>query len=1111
MKDILKNYHQMPKEKKKLLEILLKEQGIDINSKLILPRKKEGKFFPLSFAQQRLWFLEQLEPESALYIIPSGVKIIGPVNINYLLNGIRIISRRHEILRTRFIEKNGNGYQEVLEEFEFSTIEYDLTKAIDNSEKEIEKIIKNEFTKPFRLSECPLFRVILIKVAQNVNYLLLPMHHIISDNWSTGLLIKELLECYRSQQKNKEPVLPVLDIQYVDYTLWQREWLNSDEIKKQRKFWHEKLIDSNKMLELIPDNKRPSYQTYNGSFELFEIDKNLTLKLEELSKSEGLTIFIIFLAVYQFVLSKYSRQNDINIGVPIANRNRTEIEQLIGFFINTIVFRGKIEDNKTVREYLSVTKKTSLEIYANQDVPFEMIVDSLNLERDMSHTPLFQAMLVLNNAPVPTLELEGLKFEPLDIDTGTSKFDLILSFTKKGEVYNGKFEFNTDVYNRPTTKSIINSIKFVLNEFVEKLDQELHTVNLFDKKRNEDYYLKSKNASFNDPSLDFISKEFENIVKKIPNKKAVTDGSKIFTYSELNNFSNVLAEKLLKNGVKPETAVGIYLDRRIEYIPAILGILKAGGVYVPLDTEYPESRLDYIIKDSDIKTIIISEKYNGSLDRFDMNKIIIDDIDIPAESADNLSVKLYPENAAYIIYTSGSTGMPKGVVVEHSKITSHIKNVISEFEISSEDKYLAFATFNFDASFEQIFVPLLAGAEIYLRGNDYWLPSDFINLIRNENITVINPPTVYWNQFVSEIIKNNRFDLDNLKLVIAGGSEMRTDLLNSWNKICKEQINLINAYGPTETIITSSIFKTREKSIDQNTLHTPIGRSIGDREVYVIDKNGKILPPNIPGELCFGSDLLARGYQNNPSLTAEKFIPDNFSNWEGSRLYLTGDLVRYDENGLIEYLGRIDNQVKIRGYRIELGEIEKVLLKHPDVSDAVVIVNSVNEEDKSIIAYIVSRNEKKLENDLIEYCKEKLPRYMIPSHIITIERIPLTTNGKLERTKLPKPSDMSSLKKSDYIAPRSGLESEIANIVGQILEVEKVGVKDNFFELGGHSILAIKVVSKLRENFGVELQLKNLFENPTVEGLSSAIIIEQSKLIDDEELDSLFEQIEKMQ
>jgi acyl-coenzyme A synthetase/AMP-(fatty) acid ligase/acyl carrier protein len=438
--------------------------------------------------------------------------------------------------------------------------------------------------------------------------------------------------------------------------------------------------------------------------------------------------------------------------------------------------------------------------------------------------------------------------------------------------------------------------------------------------------------------------------------------------------------------------------------------------------------------------------------------------------------------------------------------------MIKEFGINDEDKYLEFATFNFDASLEQIFVPLLSGAEIFLRGNDYWIPSDFIKLIKEEGITVINPPTVYWNQFVSAIAKGENSDIGKLRLVISGGAEMKRDLLSEWNEKVGENIKLINAYGPTETIITSTMFRADEKEIPADYLHTPIGRATGSRDVFIIDSFGNLVPPSVPGELCFASDLLARGYLNNSAMTAQKFIPDNFGNVAGRRLYKTGDLARYDDNGVIEFLGRIDNQIKIRGYRIELGEIEEVLLSHPEVTQTAVIVNSQSPDNESLVAFVVLENENsEIAKDLLQICRDKLPEYMLPSNIININSIPLTANGKVDKNKLMASGDFSIDSNIEYVAPRSDLESEIAKIVGKTLGAERIGVKDNFFKLGGHSILAIKVVSEIREMFGVDLELKKLFENPTVEGLSEAVIMEQSKSIDNDELESLLEQIEKME
>jgi len=1109
MKELLENYHQLSLEKQKLVKLLLKEQGIDINSAVILPQKREGNLYPMSFAQQRIWFLEQLEPESPLYIIPSGVKIKGNLIPEFLVNGINEIVKRHEVLRTRFIEKDGEGYQEIIPELKIDSIEWDLSNNMDNYENELERIIHEEFRKPFNLSHCPLFRVVIIKISKELNYLLLPMHHIISDNWSTGILIKEILEYYNHYVFGNELRLEPIIIQYLDYSTWQREWLKGEELEKQKRYWINQLKDSNNVLEIIPDKKRPSVQTYSGACEIFEIDCELLNALSNICRNEDVTIFVLFMSAFQFLLSRYSNQSDINIGAPIANRNRAEIEELIGFFINTLVFRGKIDAQKTVSQFLQETKKVSLEAYSNQDVPFEMIVDELNLERDMSHTALFQAMLVLNNAPVTKMELEGLTIEPLDIDTGKTKFDLVLSLTKNDDKYICKFEFNTDLYKFETIKGLIKNFIFVIRQFVDNPQTNLESIELLDQKSILNYLSKTKYGSAKFYSDKLLHKEFEKIVELNLEKTAISDGTFSYTYSELNKLSNKIANELIENGVQPEQTIGIYLDRRIEYIAAILGVLKAGGVFVPIDINYPIERLNYIINDSEINFLLTIKEFVFDREKLVDDQILIDEIISGNQNTLNPNVSVLPENLAYIIYTSGSTGLPKGVMVEHSKIANHIQQMIIDFGINSSDKYLEFAAFNFDASIEQFFVPFLCGAEVFLRGNDYWLPSDFINLIINKNITIINPPTVYWNQLVTELKGRSNNNFGDLRLVISGGEEMKTELLSNWDMLTNSDVKLINAYGPTETIITSAIFKTEEKVLINNELNTPNGMCNGMRDAFIIGDAGKLVPPGIPGELCFGGDILARGYLKNPTLTAEQFIPDPHSNIAGSRIYRTGDLVRYNEEGFIEYLGRIDNQVKVRGFRIELSEIEQVLLKHDNVENAVVIINLQGEDNSTIIAYVVTdNNEENIAENLTKYCNKQLPNYMVPNHLILIDELPLNPSGKLDKKKLPVPSNLNIKSKHEFVAPRTDLEITITNIVADVLGINKVGIFDNFFELGGHSILAIKVISRVREVFGVDIQLKSLFENPTVVGLSEAVINAQTNLIEDDELENLLGELE---
>ncbi|MCP5063933.1 MAG: amino acid adenylation domain-containing protein [Ignavibacteriae bacterium] len=1109
MQELIEKYHKLSEEKQKLVKVLLKEQGIDINSKIILPRKRNQDNYLMSYAQQRLWFLEQLEPESPLYIIPSGVKIKGKVKLDLMLKAINLIVKRHEILRTKFINISGEGFQEVLPELNIDAIKYDLSNIGKDSEEELQNIIQKESTKPFNLSECPLFRVITIKILDDLNYLLMPMHHIVSDNWSTGVLIGEILLNYKSLITNKEVEVDPLKIQYLDYASWQKEWLSGDELTKQKEYWVNQLTNSNEILEIIPDKQRPAIQSSKGAFELFVIEEQVFNRLERFCKKEEITIFVLLISTFQLLLSKYANQNDINIGVPIANRNRAEVEELIGFFINTLVFRGNVKNTQTVSEFLSETKKISFEAFSNQDIPFEMIVDELKLERDMSRTALFQAMFVLNNAPATNMEIEGLEIEPLNTDTGTTKFDLVLSTTQNKNELLGKFEYSTDLHKAETIQGMIENYKFLLNQFVEFSENKLKEINFVKQNKVLEKLNIAKYASKEFDKDDLIHLCYEKVAKENGNKIAISDGTKSLTYSELDDLSNSIANSIIDNNIMQEQTVGIFLDRRIEYIAALLGIFKAGAVFVPLDIDFPEDRLKYIIDDAKINCVISSSEINTNELQSIKSIITIENV---SEAKNSLSIdipKVLPENIAYIIYTSGTTGLPKGVMVEHSKIANHIKQMIVDFQIDDTDKYLEFASFNFDASLEQIFVPLLAGAEIFLRGNDYWILSDFIDLITRENITVINPPTIYWNQLVAELKNRDDVNLGKLKLVIVGGEEMKSEMLLIWNEKVSPNIQLINAYGPTETIITPTMYKLNKNIDKQNKLHIPIGKCLGSREVYIVDSLGKLVPTNVPGELCFGSDLIARGYLNNPSLTAEKFIPNKFTKFNGDRIYKTGDLARYDNSGSIEYLGRVDNQVKVRGFRIELSEIEQVLLKNKNVKQAVVMVHTNGKDDSNIIAHLVlAEKQDNIEENLKLYLTKNLPKYMMPNHINILSELPLNANGKLDKKELHETINFENEVKQEFVEARTDLEKTIVDIVAEILSVEKVGIYDNFFELGGHSILAIKAITKVRETFGVEVQLKNLFENPTIIGISEAVITEQAILVEDDELEKLLNELE---
>jgi amino acid adenylation domain-containing protein len=1098
IKELLKNYHTFSKEKKKLFEAMLKEKGIEITDYVILPQKREGNPIPASFAQRRLWFLEQFEPGSPLYIIPIAVKVKGKLNESLLEKTINTIVERHEVLRTSFKSIDGEVFQVIYNEAQIKIKQIDLSNE-PNNENKLNEIILRENTEPFDLTQVPLIRVSLVKLNENEQVLLIPMHHIISDNWSTAVFVKELLEIYKALDKGEKINLDPLPIQYADFSVWQKDRFNKNIYEEQTDYWVSKLADSNEVLDIITDYKRPPVQTFNGSFELFEIPKDILVKLNQLAKRTDTTLFMILISAFQVMLYRYTNQDDINIGTPIANRNRAEIEGLIGFFINTLVLRADLSGNPTFNELLQRTKKISLEAYQNQDVPFEDIVDKLKLERNLSHTALFQTMFVLNNARMEKLELTGAEFEVLDTDTSTTKFDLVLSITENDNILKGKLEYNTDLFKSFTIKKLIESFIKILSEVANNPDLKLDEIEL-----NEKEELPILVGEFYNTINDIdICSLIENTAKKYPNKTALSCKKEKTTYAELiikvNSFAGYLQEK----GIKQKDIVAVYLDRTIDYVISMLAIMKAGATYLPLDIDYPKERLKYLLNDSDAKFIISNNQYSTDLGKFD--KEIINVLEYQSnENKTTINAKPQSDNTAYIIYTSGSTGNPKGVEVTHKVLANHVLIMQKHFNVTENDKELEFAAFNFDASIEQILVPLISGAELFIRGNDIWTTSEFTKIINEEKLTIINPPTVVWAELAKYWNENpDKAPNNQLKLCIAGGDEMKPDIIKLWMDSPMKSVRLLNAYGPTEGIITVSTAEIN-KIETEGLFRTPIGTPLPGRKFYIVDKNMKLLPKGFAGELCIGSELLAKGYLNNPEITKEKFVKNIFVE---NKMYRTGDLVRINENDNIEFIGRIDTQVKIRGFRIELGEIESILRSNDLVKDAIVNVHTEN-GDKILVAYLIVKNNQEFNSgDIKNYLKNKLPEYMVPSSFIKLDKFPTTPSGKIDKKALPKPEGVSPELKTEYVMPRTETEENISNIVADVLKINKVGVFDNFFELGGHSMLAMQVISRINDEFHVEISIKSLFENPTIDGISNAIFEAQILNQNEDELDELLKEI----
>ena len=1051
---------------------------------------------PLSYAQQRLWFLDQLEPNSSFYNVPFALHLEGTLKIDVLEKSLQEIIQRHESLRTNFLTIDGNPVQIIKPESNWKlTIINDKESKNYREDNALKKWLEIHSHQPFDLANESLIRATLLELSDTENLLLICMHHVVSDGWSMGVFIQELTTLYNAYTKGLEPLLKELPIQYADFALWQREYLQGEILQNQLNYWQKQLSAAPALLHLPSDRPRPPEQRFEGDRIRCILSPELSQGLNKLSREKGVTLFMTLLTAFNILLNRYTGETDILVGTPIANRTRSELDGLIGFFVNTLVLRTDLAGNPSFSETLKQVRETATDAYDHQDLPFEMLVEALQPERNMSYTPLFQVMFGLENEIVNVIDLEGIKATPQPLEFKTAKFDLSLSIQVKEAGLIASWEYNTDLFEQSTIERLSGHFINLLTGIIANPEQSIAQLPLLTESERCQLLV-----DWNQTQIDYkpelcLHQLFEQQVKLNPDAIAVRLENEFLTYQELNNRANQLGHYLQSLGVKADGLVGIFVERSLEMIVGILGILKAGGAYVPLDVNYPKERITYIFEDTQLSILLTQSQLLEQLPAFQGTTICLDQdwSSIAKQSTVNPIVEVDQHNLAYIIYTSGSTGKPKGVMIEHRSIVNYILTAIREYNFTSDDQILQFSSICFDASIEEIFGSLLSGATLVLRTEDMLRSSeDFWQYCQKWQLTVLGIPTAYWHQLVSELTPTVLPILSNIKRIIVGGEAIQPAKVKQWHTITANYSplpQLFNGYGPTEATIVTTIYEFTSPIVN----NVPIGRPLSNIQVYILDTFLQPVPVGVAGELHIGGAGLARGYLNRPELTQEKFIPDPFSNYSDSRLYKTGDLARYLPDGNIEYLGRIDNQVKIRGFRIELGEIETVLSQYSAVKTAIVMAREDETEQKRLVAYVVSQAEgisAQQEQSLLpvtelrQFLKAKLPEYMVPSAFVILESLPLTSNGKVDRRALPAPDFQSE---EQYVAPRNPIEEILAAIWVKVLKVEQVGIHDNFFELGGHSLLATQLISRIRKAFKVEMPLRELFVAPTVAALAQVI------------------------
>ncbi|MCU7245686.1 MAG: amino acid adenylation domain-containing protein [Microcystis aeruginosa WS75] len=1002
-------------DKQKLLKLLLQKKGIDLKKVNTIPRRNSDSVVPLSFAQEQLWLLYQLEDKGYTYNMAFQFQIEGHLEVELFRKSLETIMQRHEVLHTRFQEVDGVLLQIINPEIKlnFPLINLESLSTVEQSQ-ELNRLIDQEIYTPFELTQAPLLRTFIVKLREDYYVFFFSLHHSVFDGWSMKVFLQELSTLYQAFLKQEANPLPDLPIQYGDFALWQRQQLQGDKLTDQVNYWQHKLSGISPLLDLPTDKPRPPIQTFIGSRCQFNVNQELTEKLKNLSQQLSVTLNMTLLTAFSVLLYRYSHQEDIVVGIPTGNRQFPEIEPLIGCFINTLAIRTNLNHNISFQALLAEVKQAVLEAYEHQDLPLEKVVEAVNPQRNVSYNPLFQVMFSWEDMlHIDELSIGDLRLTPVKIDAMIAQFDLTLAMQETPEGLLGFFDYNSDLFNPETLERMMRHFQVLLAGIVKNPEQSIGTLPLLT--QDEQNLLFQWNDTERSDHLNgCIHQLFEEQVKRTPDAIVLVFGEQSLTYQELNTKANQLAHYLQSMGVEKEVLVGLYLERSPSIIIALLAILKVGGAYVPLDPDYPQKRLAYIAQDSQFNILITQKSLENTLPVEGVKVICIDDFEFKNQDSENPISTVQPENLLCLLYTSGSTGTPKGVMLTHQALVSHSWAISEVFGLTSADRVLQFASFSFDVAAEEIFPTWLTGGCVVLRPKELFpTMTDFANFIESESLSVLNITPAYWHEWAVAISHETATVPPSLRLVAVGGDVVSPATVTLWKKWVGKRVNCLNVYGPTEASVTAIVHDLLDDETEAIN-SVLIGRPIANTKAYILDENLQPVPIGVRGELYLSGPRLAQGYLNRPDLTAQKFINNPYSLTKYSRLYKTGDIARYLPHGSIECFGRIDNQVKIRGFRIELGEIEVALAEYPEMRANTVIVREDEINNKQLVAYIVPKKQSIDSRELRKFLKQKLPDYMIPSFFIELEELPLTNNGKVDRKALPIPAKSDESKTIIY-------------------------------------------------------------------------------------------------
>lgn len=1053
--------------------------------------KKDTNTYALSHAQQRFWFMHEIEPENPAYNVPIFGRVKGRLNVGALERCLDEILSRHQVLRSVFTCNRGVLQQHVTNHSKISLDLIDVTDTkASGSESEIRKIADQALRKPFDFSRGPMLRAKVVKLDLNDYLILISTHHIVVDGWSLRQLRSEIETFYSTFNKGNTPNLPQGAARYLDYVEREQARCNNDTISRQLDYWTQTLRGISPIR--LPKKRGVNTQSNPGTSKSvnIELPGELVDMLKELSRQNEATLFMTMLSAFNILLKWYSQQEDLCVATAISNRQFPGSDSVIGTFENTILLRNNLAGNPTFSELLQRTRKVLIESYANQDIPYDTLVHHLSQSSAMGPRSLYEVMFVLHEG-INKIDLDGLDCLKLDAETGAAINDLSLIVNDDGAKIS--FNYKQDLFEDWLIKGMANHYQLILDRIVKNVHKKVSELMQLNQLERHQQLVEWNASNHNFEYPGCVHELFEKQVDATPGALAVLQDENKISYAQLNQRANQFGNYLRELGVGPGSMVGVCIDRSPDMVIAILGIWKAGGTYVPLDPDYPQERLIFMLSDARIQTVVTKASLLARLPVIQGETVVIDRdwSRIQSHTDTNLAAEVIPDNAAYVIYTSGSTGTPKGVVISHSSFSNYCQIMKDHWQISSNDRVLQLASISFDVSLAEVFIELIGGGSTVLPSGDFFIAQRLSEVISKQKVSRVNFTPALWRQWVQSLItEGKQYDFSSLRIVIVGSDTVPSDTVRIWNQLhISDGAHLVNAYGPTEATVTTTTYWLEKKQVPDV---IPIGRPLPGNPHYILDSKCELVPVGVYGELHVGGACLAKGYLNQPELSAEKFLSDPFRNHNGSRMYKTGDLARYLPDGNIEFLGRVDLQVKIRGFRIELGEIEFALGQHSSIKETVVATIKDEAEDKHLVAYVVPGDgEAPTRGQIRQFLKEKLPEYMVPKEIVMIEALPLNPNGKVDRNALPMPDLHSGRPETHFVAPRNPVEQEVAGIWGEVLNRADVGIYDNFFELGGHSLNATQVISRIYDTFGVSLSIASIFNTQNLADMSK--LVEQGR------------------